>query len=357
MGGECTDVGALPWPHCSHLLTKRRNVRWSNKRSDPSAHRLKLRQLPVVREPSKGHTAASVAGDRFMHSPARLLIIPVVSLGVLIGTPGACAQMIPKSLIRLCLRNVISGIACYVIGRGGELIVDGTLSAAWAKAMETVTGDEHKDEAKDKQQQPPVGTPPPSPSFKNPLIEPIKPSELGSLSERLVKARKLAPNDKLAEGFFIYGNPYLPKPDYRKPGSLATELLESAPAKTSNPLSAGSTPPQPAPGKSAQPSFLPPALLPAEHPKLSQPKSFAIPNWRDAYRARNAHNLFAPGGLLNPHSRFAGQLSDAQLDCQRRREQLFGLSLSDILGKPDFDVKLQNRVALVVMPCTPHRGF
>jgi hypothetical protein len=248
-----------------------------------------------------------------MRFPAKLAV-SAVCLGVIAGTPAVLAQAIPKALVRLCLRNLATGIACYVVGRGGELIVDGSLSAAWAKAKDTVTGEGAGEDDKAQPQRPPA-----PPSFKSPILEPIPPSELGSLSKRLPGSQA---KNILTEGFLIYEAPkeaapsLAPKPDAPKPG----------PTDASKPLS-----PQP-----QSPTHKP---SPTVDPYLSP----------EAYRARNAET---PSTALT-----AGRLGTLQSECQRNRERATGLSFLAILGAPDFDAKLQRRMEEVVRPCMLHGNF
>ncbi len=265
---------------------------------------------------------------------AHRLILPIACLSVVLGAPIVPAQPIPRSLIRLCLRNIATGIACYIIGRGGELIVDGSLSAAWAKAKETVTGATPEDDGKPQPQ--PRKSPEPFPLLKNPVIEPIKPSELSALSKRLPGS---ASHRLLTEGFLIYDAPKgAPKPIVPK-----SELPKSRLPKPGQPVLAPTT--EPFFPKTPQPKLVPPV----------NPDPYFSP---DAYRARNADKLVAPGKPLGLPSSFAlGQLSKEQLDCQHTREQLYGLSIYDILGKPDFSEKFERRMALVVTPCSNVHKF
>ncbi len=270
-----------------------------------------------------------------MRSPAKLFI-SVVCLSLVLGAPAALAQPIPRSLIRLCLRNIFTGIACYVVGRGGELIVDGSLSAAWAKAKETVTGATPEDDGKPEPQPLPRKGPEPFPLLKNPIIEPIKPSELNALSKRLPGS---ASHRLLTEGFLIYDAPKgTPKPIVPKselPTSKLPKPGQSVLAPTTKPFFSKTTQPKLVPSKNPDPYFSP-----------------------DAYRARKADKLVAPGKPLGVPSSFAvGQLSLEQLACQQTRERLYGLSLYDMLGAPDFNEKFNRRMTLVVAPCAHAHRF
>jgi hypothetical protein len=264
-----------------------------------------------------------------MRSPGKLvglMLCPVLA----VATPAALAQAIPKALIRLCLRNIATGIACYVVGRGGELIVDGSLSAAWAKAKETVTGEAPDEDGLAEIKQPAPIKPPPS--FRSPILEPINPSELGSLSQRLT-GLKHAPNDKVTEGFFIYEAPK----DAVKDAPKAQPLDASKSLLSTDPVTG-----------------LPKSLLPdAGLPKATASPSNADPYFSpDAYRARNAHRLVPPATSLA--DKRSGTL---QSECQRQRERETGLSLIAILGAPDFEAKLARRMEEVVKPCISSRPF
>ncbi len=270
-----------------------------------------------------------------MRPPEKLVVSVVCLLGVAAGAPVVLGQAFPKSLIRMCLRNVATGIACYIVGRGGELIVDGTLSAAWAKAKETVTGEppEDEDAAKAERQRqlreltkptsPALGKP--SPLFANPIIEPIRPSELGSLSERLPGSLS---ERALSEGFLIYD---VPKP--------ATKPLGSKPAAgTERPKS--STPFLPEPGLSdrARTKSL-----------LGEPgqRYYGGPHIRaEDIRPLDAGKLAPPTTALT-----AGQFGTLQGECQKRRERETGLSFLAIMGAPDFEAKLKLRMEQVIKPC------
>jgi hypothetical protein len=248
---------------------------------------------------------------------------------VLIATPAALAQAIPKALIRLCLRNVATGIACYVIGRGGELIIDGSLSSAWAKAKETVTGEAPEDDGKTAIKRPPPATPPPS--FKSPILEPIPPSELGALSKRLPGSQA---KNVLTEGFFIYEAPKPLDPDKSllpKSYDLQTGLPKSGPSGLAPPKSLL---PEPGLPKLATPPYGDPYLSP------------------EAYRARNAHKLVPPATSLT-----AGQFGKLEDECRRKRERETGLSLVAVLVAPDFDAKFKRRMDEVVAPCMNPRPF
>jgi hypothetical protein len=239
-----------------------------------------------------------------MRSPAKLVIL-LACLGVIAGAPVILAQAIPKALVRLCLRNVATGIACYVVGRGGELIIDGSLSAAWAKAKETVTGEDAGDDDKGQ-----VRPPPAPPSFRSPILEPIPPSELGSLSKRLPGSQA---KNILSEGFVIYD---APKADHQKPSPTdATKSLVPPPRS---------------------PTLGPP---PAPDPYFNP----------EAFRARNAETLTG--------RRLGTLQTSAQSECQRSRERATGLTLLAVLGAPDFDAKLKRRMEEVVRPCMLHGNF
>jgi hypothetical protein len=265
-----------------------------------------------------------------MRSPGKL-VGSILCLGVLIAAPAALAQAIPKALIRLCLRNVATGIACYVIGRGGELIIDGSLSAAWAKTKETVTGEAGEDDGKTTRKVPPPARLPPS--FKSPILEPIEPSELGSLSKRF-SGLKLAPNERLTEGFFIYDAPKDASKDASRPLDPSKSLMPKSDVPKSGLAPPKSLLPEPGLPKLATPPYGDPYLSP------------------DAYRARNAHKLVPPATSLT-----AGQFGTLQDACQSRRERETGLSLLAILGAPDFDAKFKRRINEVVVPCMNPRPF
>jgi hypothetical protein len=237
-----------------------------------------------------------------MRSPTKL-VVSAVCLGVIVGAPAVLAQAIPKALVRLSLRNVATGIACYVVGRGGELIVDGSLSAAWAKAKETVTGEAAREDDKAQARRPPA-----PPSFKSPILEPIPPTELGSLSKRLPGSQA---KNVLTEGFLIYDAPKV------APKDVAKSLL-----------------PEPGPSRPVMPKYGDPYLSP------------------EAYRARNAHKLAPPATALT-----TGQLGTLQSECQRRRERETGLTFLAILGASDFDAKLKRRMDEVVTPCMVYGKF
>jgi hypothetical protein len=262
-----------------------------------------------------------------MRSPGKL-IGSIVCLGVLIATPAALAQAIPKALIRLCLRNVATGIACYVIGRGGELIIDGSLSSAWAKAKETVSGEAPEDDGKYTTERSPNATPP---SFKSPILEPIPPSELGALSKRLPGSQA---KNVLTEGFFIYEAPKPLDPDKSllpQSHDLQTGLPKSGPSELAPPKSLL---PEPGLPKLATPPYGDPYLSP------------------EAYRARNAHKLVPPATSLT-----AGQFGKLEDECRRKRERETGLSLVAVLVAPDFDAKFKRRMDEVVAPCMNPRPF
>jgi hypothetical protein len=236
--------------------------------------------------------------------------------GVAVGAPAVLAQAIPKTLLRMCLRNVVTGIACYVVGRGGELIVDGSLSAAWAKARETVGGEtpEHHDKPADKTSPRPTGAVAALPQLSNPIIEPIKPSDLGPLSRRLPGSPA---NKTLTEGFLIYDGPL------------------GAARGTHTPLPIAPPPP--------------PAT-----PKYAKPRPGS-----DAHRAREVRKPMPPatpptaGQLATLRSRTV--FSPSQLECQKRRERETGLSLGAIMSAPDFDTKLRRRLDEIVKPCISAR--
>ena len=267
---------------------------------------------------ARGQAILRIAsGGPLMRSPSRL-VISVVCLGLVAGAPVARAQAIPKVLIRLCLRNIATGIACYVIGRGGELIVDGSLSAAWAKAKETVTGEEPKDHDTKKAEGPqqlrdltkpsrPGAGKPPS-LFANQVIEPISPSDLGSLAKRLPGSRA---DKTLTEGFLIY------------------EVPTAAP--------------KPLGPKSVTGTQQPKSLLPIP-PEPSR-----------SDRGRTKSLLSEP--VIPKSSLTAGQLGTLRSECQKRKERESGLSLLAVFGAPDFDAKFKRRMEEVVKPCMGLRPF
>jgi len=275
---------------------------------------------------------------------ARKLVVPIVCLGLVIGAPAAYAQPIPRVLIRLCLRNLLTGLACYIVGRGGELLVDGSLSAAWAKAKETVAGEAPEGDDKTKPKAKP-GQPTPAqpllPSLTNPIIEPIRPSELSSLSKRLPGGLKHAPNTALKEGFFIYE---APKTKTTPPGPKSVVGGTAAPkaplptSSLSDLIKSGTLSSKPV----HEPLWL----------KLVAPNAGKPAPGPDAYRARNADKLVPPLTSLS-----ANRFATLQSDCQRKRERETGLSLLAILGAPDFDAKVKRRMEEVVKPCMKPRPF
>ncbi len=283
----------------------------------------------------------------------RNLAVPIVCLGLVIGPPAALAQPIPRVLIRLCLRNLMTGIACYVLGRGGELLVDGSLTAAWAKAKETVTGEEPKNDGKSKAEPhpvPPTFATSPLPKLTNPIIEPIKPSELSSLSKRLPNSLKQAPGNTLTDGFFIYDAPK----DAAKSG-LKPLRPNSLVGETKRKL------PLPASSLTDLLRSKPPLSEPTREPlwlKLIQPKSGNPVPAADANRARNADKLLPPATALTT-SRIGSlqSVGTLQRECQSRRERETGLSLLAIFGAPDFDAKFKRRMEEVVKPCMMLRSF
>jgi hypothetical protein len=252
------------------------------------------------------------------------LVVPVVCLGLVLGAPAALTQAIPKSLLRLCLRNVATGIACYVVGRGGELIVDGSLSAAWAKAKETVTGEAPaSDKVEPKPPSPTQLGPKPPPALPNAIVEPLTPTDLGALSKRLPGS---ASKRLLTEGFAIYDRPHDPP----------ESLVPKAPAGTS-------ATPQPTLSDLARPKSLWPQYV---WPKLAPPKYGERLPGSDPYLTPNAGKLVPPTTPLT-----AAQFGTLQSECQRRRERETGLSFLAILGAPDFDAKLKRRMEEVIKPC------
>jgi hypothetical protein len=277
----------------------------------------------------------------------RSLIVLIFCLGLVIGPQAALAQPIPRALIRLCLRNLMTGIACYVIGRGGELLIDGSLTAAWAKAKETVTGEEPKDGGKSKPEPkpiPPTFAKSPLPTLTNPIIEPIKPSELSSLSKRLHSSLKQDPGSILTDGFLIYDAPKNDAKSGLKPLGAKSVIGESKPKS-------------PVPTSSLS-DFLqskPPLAEPIREPlwlKLIQSQSGKPVPGADANRARNAGKLLPPATALT-----ASGIGTLQSKCQSRRERETGLSLLAIFGAPDFDAKFKRRMEEVVKPCMVLRSF
>jgi hypothetical protein len=263
-----------------------------------------------------------------MRSPEKL-VVSVLCLGLMIGVPAVLAQAIPKTLLRLCLRNVATGIACYIVGRGGELIVDGSLSAAWAKAKETVTGEDGGGA--------PDPKPPPAkrPALPNAIVEPLSPAELGALSKRVPGS---ASKRLLTEGFVIYDRPHGLSPGASNPPE---SLVPKAPAGTS-------AAPRPNLSDLVRPQTSSPGLL---WPKLAAPKPTA-PKYgeplagSDPYLAPNAGS---PAPSTSPLA--AARLGAQQSECQRRRERESGLSFLAIFGAADFDAKLKRRMEEVVKPC------
>jgi hypothetical protein len=267
--------------------------------------------------------------------------VPIVCLALVVVAPAAAAQAIPKSLVRLCFRNIVTGIGCYIVGRGGELIIDGSLSTAWAKAKETVTGEEPKDDKKQAEprlERPlhddpaPLGVGKRPTLFANQIVEPLNPTDLHSLSKRLpAEARKAKPT----EGFLIYATPGTASqpPGLRDPSrALIPETGLSDILK-----------PKPLFPEPARPKRLP---SDTGDPFLDA----------DFYRARNAKKpapalpplVFGSNGL---------ELDTPDFKCQRRREGETGLSLLAILGRPDFEVRFQRRMEEVIKPCMAKRPF
>jgi hypothetical protein len=218
------------------------------------------------------------------------------------------AQGVVGAVARFCLRNLAASVTCYVFGRGGELVVDGALTAAWNKAFAAAKDEAPKDTSEkkgtastgDKSKSGVAQAPPKSWKFDGQpsvrLFEPLGRNELGSLSEKLVRQGLLRNGGQsgITQGFIVY------------PPALDPRSSTAA-----------------RPGTGTAPS----------------------PSTDTSVPLRGLGQQSATGSLFRP--------SESEMACRRERESSLGLSqLRIILAEPAEREKLNGRrLREVIIPC------
>lgn len=134
-------------------------------------------------------------------------LLPLLALTTIAFAGPVAAQSLPAAAARLCLRNVAATVTCYVVGRAGELMVDGTLSAAWAKVMDAPKAGDAKLPPPAPHSGPPAPKPPPATmGLSRYNIDLLRSDELGSLSARLARQGLVSsdPKAKPVDGFVVF---------------------------------------------------------------------------------------------------------------------------------------------------------